>query len=70
VRQNVIRVFRRAKNPKILENSSIQQIWKNGAELFYFYVSNTTEKKMNRLKFTSKIIDDIEKEWMNHKNES
>lgn len=35
---------------------------------YILYVSNTTGKKMNRLKFTSKIIDDIEKEWMNHKN--
>ncbi|TBU02486.1 putative transposase IS4 [Hamiltosporidium tvaerminnensis] len=35
---------------------------------YILYVSNTTEKKMNRLKFTSKIIDDIEKEWMYHKN--
>ena len=35
---------------------------------YILYVTNTTEKKMNRLKFTSKIIDDIEKEWMNNKD--
>lgn len=35
---------------------------------YILYVSNTTEKKMTRLQFTSKIIEDLEKEWMNHKN--
>lgn len=35
---------------------------------YILYVSNTTEKQITRLQFTSKIIEDIEKEWMNHKN--
>lgn len=35
---------------------------------YILYVSNTIDKKMTRLEFTSKIIEDLEKEWMNHKN--
>ncbi|TBU20879.1 transposase IS4 [Hamiltosporidium tvaerminnensis] len=49
-----------------LDERRTLEYWKKVS--YILYVSNTTEKKMNRLKFTSKIIDDIEKEWMYHKN--